>query len=141
MAIHRSSVKARGWAPCPGHPCSSRSVVPRGCFDSGTRASPVICEHFVLDLLSHLHPIIHLYSSGQGVGLEPSAGHIWKPRLRRGPVSLLWLCNGDMVKLRRDVRCSLSAFCSAEAVSMPPSTHMLYVQSVHLPLHLPGFLV
>lgn len=39
-----------------------------GCCDSGTHVSPVICERFVLDLLSHLHPTIHPFSA-QGVDL------------------------------------------------------------------------
>lgn len=43
-----------------------------GCSDSGTHVSPITCEHFVLDLLSHLHPIIHL-SSAQGVDLKSSS--------------------------------------------------------------------
>lgn len=47
-------------------------MVPWGCYDSGAHVSPVICEHFVLDLLSHAHPIIHLFS-GQGVDLESSS--------------------------------------------------------------------
>lgn len=45
-------------------------MVPWGCYDSGAHVSPVTCEHFVLDLLSHAHPITHLFS-GQVQTLSP----------------------------------------------------------------------
>lgn len=46
--------------------------MPWGCYDSGTHVSPVIWEHFVLDLLSRAHPIILLFSA-QGIDLESSS--------------------------------------------------------------------
>lgn len=43
-----------------------------------------------------------------------------------GQVAYLWLCNRDVVKLKTDVRCSVSASCPTSIVSISQLAQILY---------------